>query len=83
MHSEQAKATELGSKLARQVSLFEPIRDVWKNSIAHVRTHGLANESLFIGEQCRDVDEVDGVRRRQRFKTRASLSKSASVERSN
>ena len=69
-------------------SLFKPVRDVGEHARTYVRAHGIANEPLFVGKQCRNVYEIDGIGRRhgrgrQRLRTRASLSKSASVERSN
>src|SRR5579863_2739949 len=57
-----------------------------QDALAHVRAHGVANQPLFVGEQPRDIDEVDRVGHcgvPYRLRTRASLSKSASVERSN
>ncbi len=34
--------------------------DVRENARPHVRAHGIADEPLFVREQCGDVDEVDG-----------------------
>ena len=60
---EQSQAPELAAQLARQRARFEPLGNVGKHAIAHVRAHGIANEPLFVGEQLRDVDEVDRVGR--------------------
>ncbi len=84
MHAEQSEAPKLQAQVARKRSLLEPLRDVRQHPLANVGAHGVANQTLFVGEQPRDVDEVDRVRHADyRLRTRASLSKSASVERSN
>ena len=62
MHAEQPERPQFSAELARQMSCFEPLCDVRKNTVAHERTNRIADQTLFVAQKCVDAEEIDGVR---------------------
>ncbi len=61
VHTQQAERAQLAAELARQDAFFEPVGDGRQHAVAYPAAHGIANETLFVGEQTRAVDEINRV----------------------